>query len=411
MTRSTRLSLLAILLLEVSLLTIGIARDYRLKHEDNNALHATFARSHLRLGLQATKGQNYFFSPETASGGFYAHHPPGPGLALAAVYLATGRDGPLVTRATAVACHLLATLLFFGLARRVLERRREALLATLLFVILPESAFFGRMLNHEVLVLPAAILLVRACWESLHAAGRALRWRIAAAAACVWAALAGWAGFFAIAACALYLGWHVVVRRNAHGAVTLAWLIVPGVLLFAGNLAHLAWVQEGGAGYLRDLLASRMGLAGDYDAAWKLGRILELHWRYFTLTGMLAAGALAYRGLRGLRPSAPREPAVEVGCIFLLAGAGYVAVFNRNAALHDYWQFLLLPASAIALTLAGRWLSAGGGQPARRTRRRALLAAAVVEIVATVGITLAQRHLTAESYCLETVERLRRFWL
>ena len=196
MTRSARLPLLAILLLQAALLAIGIGRDYRLKHEDNNALHATFARSHLRLGLQATRGQNYFYSPETGSGRFYAHHPPGPGLALAAVYFVTGRDGPLVTRATAAASHLLATVLFFGLVRRLLARRREALLAALVFVLLPESAFFGRMLNHEVLVLPAAILLVRACWESLQAEGRAPGWRIAVVAACVWAALAGWAGFF-----------------------------------------------------------------------------------------------------------------------------------------------------------------------------------------------------------------------
>lgn len=411
MTRSARLPLLAILLLEAALLTIGIGRDYRLKHEDNNALHATFARSHLRLGLQTTKGQNYFHSPATATGAFYAHHPPGPGLALAAVYLVTGRDGPLVTRATAVTSHLLATVLFFGLVRRLLERRREALLATLVFVLLPESAFFGRMLNHEVLVLPAAILLVRACWESLQAEGRAPGWRVAAVAACVWAALAGWAGFFAMGACALYLGWHGFVRRNARGAAMLPWLIVPAALLLAANLAHLAWVQEGGAGYLRDLLASRMGLTGEQHAAWALGRFLELHWRYFSLTGMLAAGALAYRGLRGLRPSAPGDPAVEVGCVFLVAGAGYVVVFNFSAVWHDYWQFLLLPASAIALTLAGRWLLAGIGQPARRGRHLALLTAAVVEVAATTGITLAQRHLSAEAYCVETVEMLRRLWL
>ena len=133
--------------------------------------------------------------------------------------MVTGRDGPLVTRATAVASHLLATVLFFGLVRRLLERRRDALLATLVFVPQPESAFFGRMLSHEVLMLPAAILLVRASWESLQAEGRAPRWRIAAVAACVWAALVGWAGFFAMGACAVYLGWQGLSpwRRRSGG--------------------------------------------------------------------------------------------------------------------------------------------------------------------------------------------------
>jgi hypothetical protein len=53
-------ALSALLVLQFALLTIGITRDYQLKHEDNNALHATFARSHLRLGLDTTRGQNYF---------------------------------------------------------------------------------------------------------------------------------------------------------------------------------------------------------------------------------------------------------------------------------------------------------------------------------------------------------------
>ena len=168
MTRSSvRLAVALIFLLQAVLLTIGITRDYRLKHEDNNALHATFARAHLQLGLGTTKAQNYFYSPARGSGEFYANHPPAPGLALAAAYFLTGRDGPLVTRVTAVVFHVLSAALLLGLARRIFPRPREALLATLLFVLLPQSAFFGRMLNHEVLVLPAALLIVRGYWEYL----------------------------------------------------------------------------------------------------------------------------------------------------------------------------------------------------------------------------------------------------
>ena len=109
---SLRLSVAAIFALQLGLLAIGITRDYRLKHEDNNALHATFARAHLQLGFETTKGQNYFHNPATGSGVFYANHPPGPGLVLAAAYYLTGNDGPLITRATAAAFHVFAALLF-----------------------------------------------------------------------------------------------------------------------------------------------------------------------------------------------------------------------------------------------------------------------------------------------------------
>src|SRR5688572_26737602 len=85
-------AIVAVFVLQIAVLTIGITRDYRLKHEDNNAFHATFARSHLVLGLDATRGQNYFYSPVSSSGMFYRNHPPGPGLALAIAYGVTGND-------------------------------------------------------------------------------------------------------------------------------------------------------------------------------------------------------------------------------------------------------------------------------------------------------------------------------
>jgi len=103
--------------------------------------------------------------------------------------------------------------------------------------------------------------------------------------------------------------------------------------------------------------------------------------------------------------------AVEVGSIFLLAGIGYVTVFNLNAPQHDYWQFMLLPASALALVLAFRWLVTMMKQSQRRTTWLALLICISLEITATASITLTQRHTRSEGYCLEIVEQLRRDWL
>ena len=407
MTRSSvRLAVALIFLLQAVLLTIGITRDYRLKHEDNNALHATFARAHLQLGLGTTKAQNYFYSPARGSGEFYANHPPAPGLALAAAYFLTGRDGPLVTRATAVVFHVLSAALLLGLARRVFPRPREALLATLLFVLLPQSAFFGRMLNHEVLVLPAALLIVRGYWEYLCGGLHAGRWLAAGAAGCVWAALAGWAGFFVMAACALHAAWELAARRNARARRPLLLLAGLGALLFAADLMHLAWVQERGLGHLRELAAARIGSAGERGIAGWSARIVELHWRYFGLTSLAALGIMAWRSVRALRAS-ERNPALEIGVIWLAAGAGHVVCFGVSAAAHDYWQFLLLPASAIAVALAFERLAALAAR-SRRALYTGVAAVAAVEILLTAGVTLSQRHLNPEAYCLETVEALRR---
>ena len=117
-------------------------------------------------------------------------------------------------------------------------------------------------------------------------------------------------------------------------------------------------------------------------------------------------GPAAWRAGRGLRLDA-REPALEVGLLWLAAGAGYVLCFSLSAAVHDYWQFLLLPASAIAIVRAFERLAALAAQSGRGLYR-AVVVVAAVEILVTVGVTLSQRHLSPEAYCIETVEALRR---
>lgn len=391
--------------LQAALLSIGITRDYRLKHEDNNAMHATFARSHLQLGLGVTRGHNYYYYPATRGGIVYPNHPPGAGLVLAAVYGVTGYDGPLATRATAVGFHLLAWCFFFGLARRVLVQPRELLLAMLLFTVLPESAFFGRMMNHEILVLPAALLLVRGYWEWLRGAWTPMRAGAVMIAASVWAALAGWAGFFVIGACGAHAAMELVVRRNRLALKPLALLAASGLLLFAADVGHALWILGGNGTYLVQLFAARSGLgAADGGLLDRIARILELHWRYFGLTSAAGLILVAWRAARGTQAAIP-DAAVEVATVFLLAGVGYVAVFIANAPAHDYWQFLLLPASALGIVLLSRSVMALA--PGTRLRS-ALIALVVLDIATATTVTLVRRHTGEEEFCIIKVAELRR---
>ena len=133
--------------------------------------------------------------------------------------------------ATAVLFHLLATWLFYLFARRIFARDREVLLSTLFFIVVPESTFFGRMMNHEVLVLPAVILLVRGYWECIRGGWSTPRWVAAVAAGTIWAALSGWAGFFAVLALL-----NEIVWRNVSTDVWVSFKVfglLPLTFLFA----------------------------------------------------------------------------------------------------------------------------------------------------------------------------------
>jgi hypothetical protein len=315
-----------------------------------------------------------------------------------------GHDGPAITRTAAIVFHVLGAWLFYGLVRRVLTRRWEVVSALLLYVVLPESAFFGRMMNHEVLVLPFSILLVRGYWESAHGDWPRRRWMAAIGLGALGGAFSGWAGFFAIGACALHAGWETFVRRNPRATSSLVLLVTAGAVLFAVTFAQLLWALGGDVAYLSGLFASRAGSGEDRRYLQWLGRILELHWRYFGLVSAVGLLAIAMRAMR--RKSAGVDPAQEVAVIFLLAGSGYVAAFLFNATKHDYWQFLLLPASALGIVLLVRSLLAA--TESRQILRRTLLGVVILDIALVTTVTLVQRHVKREGYCLETVAALRK---
>ena len=75
-------------------LSIGLTRDWRLRNEDNGAMHTTLALSHLRLGLAQTRGHDLFYSPHTGQTIPYGHHPPATALVLAGAFALTGSDSP-----------------------------------------------------------------------------------------------------------------------------------------------------------------------------------------------------------------------------------------------------------------------------------------------------------------------------
>jgi hypothetical protein len=246
---------------------------------------------------------------------------------------------------------------------------------------------------------------VRGYWESVFGTWSRRRAIAAMTAGAVCAVISGWGGFFAIGACAAHAGWEVLIRRNRRARPSFAVLLVTPVVLAALVVGHLLWILGGDVAYLRTLLGSRMA-GGDSNALQWTGRILELHWRYFGLTSAIALAGFVYRAVRR-KASDAADPAQEVGLIFLLIGAGYVGVFAHNATLHDYWQFFLLPASAIGIVLLIRPLIDAGALASRPMLRRSLVALVIFDISLVSTVTLVQRHVKREGYCLQVVEGIR----
>ncbi len=342
-------AVLPILALAAAILSIGIGRDYRLKHEDNNALHATFGRAHIGTGLAVTRGHDAYVNRENGRVHFYAHHPPGCGLLLGAVFAVIGSDRPEVVRGVAIAATLATLGLLWWIVRREVGPE-TALVAAFVFAIVPQAAFYGRMVNHEVLALPFIVMLVDRYFALARGSGA--RAAIGLAAAATAGALFAWATFFALAACAM----HAVLslrRRDVYpgagGALVL--VLALGAILFVIDLSHIAWVRGGDLSDLLAIFSSRVGVDQSYGPFEWAHKMLGFSRRLATASGTLALVWLAAHVFRALLGKISLRPVEEIAAVFLGAGLGYLVVFNWGAWQHHYWQFPLLPAVVISLAL------------------------------------------------------------
>jgi hypothetical protein len=283
---------------------------------------------------------------------------------------------------------------------------RAALVAAVAFAILPQAAFYGRMVNHEVLALPAIVLLV----DRYFATARGGGWRAATvmAAAATAGAVLAWVTFFAIAACAAHSALSIR-RPQLYPAAgrTLAVLAGLGASLFAVDLAHIAWVRGGDLSDLSQIFSRRLGAGQDYGAFEWTRKMFGFSRRLATLSGTLALGWLAVRTGRGLTGRIRLRPLEEVGAVFLLTGLGYLVVFSWGAWQHHYWQFPLLPAVVIALALAVTGLMRSASAGPHRTASLVVLVFFVVEILVTSVVGISTRHTTPEDRVIKASETFR----
>ena len=91
-----------------ALLALNVADDWQYLHDDNGRRFTSYARSHLSLGLQQTRGWDFFYDQRSAALHYYGHHPPGPGLLLAGWFWIWESDSPLAARSLAIVFHLLS---------------------------------------------------------------------------------------------------------------------------------------------------------------------------------------------------------------------------------------------------------------------------------------------------------------
>lgn len=339
---------------------LGMARDLSVPwiglHDWNGAFYSQLARNMIRYPFEDHRAMPLVAVGDAAPAterSIYATHPAGLVWLLAAAFRIAG-ESEAVARAVAILASLMAMLLWFSRVRRRHDRE-TALLTGLIYVVLPLSVYYGRMVNHEAFCLPAMILAL-ACWDRWNLSKGRVSGRLLAAVGWCAAVLLGimidWPMMLFAGLFCLHASWQWNTGRIPGSRLICCWAVfIGGVLLV---LLHM--VYGGLEGRWADLIAiftSRTTPAAAGLAARAWSHTIE----NFTLPVLaLAAIQLLYGALHRLRrsrlPAATRGdlPPASGDAAWVLPATGviWLALFFRQYQMHQYWVFYLGPAVALA---------------------------------------------------------------
>lgn len=401
-------------LLAASLLSVGIAKPWRLLHEDNGAFFTSLALSHERLGLAETRGHGLFYNPHTGERIIYAHHPPGAVLLLAAAFSLTRSASPAVARSLSAGFQLGSLWMFLILLRKI-AGPEQALAGGLLFAVLPMGAYFGRMVNFEPFAL-FGVMLQLGAWVS-ERRNPSRRARMLLSLGIVLGGFFDWSALFFTGAILAVELWQW--RKFRDNLALLDTIFLSAMLVIAIDLLHLWYAGHGSLSAVRQL--AEVGSIAPGRANFSVGRFCEgqvdNYRRYFSLSGLaaslLCAGALAFpRNALGEKfLGACSDPlGRQFLAVTLFAASLYVLAAPRWAKIHSYWQFFFLPfaVTSLLLAMAACWRA---GLRGHRFAWRALFFLMVLDVAATSFYMLRLRHTRPGEYAVAKSREIERTFL
>lgn len=348
-----------LLLLYAAGLTRDLTRPWTGLHDWNGALFSQLARNFNRYPAEVHRGLPLVAAgatvPEPADRSLYVRHPPGIVWLVAGAFR-LGGEAEWVARLVPI----LASLVSWVLLVRLMRRRRgdlAALLAGVLYALMPMSVYFGRMVNHEPICLMFMLLALEG-WGGMKegGAGRSCRGAVAiwltALTAAIWIDWPGalFAGLFCLYALAQR-------ARGRIGRGPAAAACVLCVASLGGLLGYIVYgALEGRWSDLWAVYAARRGapprplsesLIGNHvvdNATWAMlipaafGVLVEVR------------RALRHRARGDTRHASGMPSGGSAMGVLTLTGLVWVIAFSRQFEIHPYWMFYL-----------GPWLAAEGG--------------------------------------------------
>lgn len=404
----------ALVIYAFGILSLDLTSDWHHHHEDNGAMHTTFALSHLKLGLEKTRAHDLFFNPQNEISTAYGHHPPATALILAAVFSLTGSTSPWIARMVAILFHLGSIFLMVGLLRRFFAKRM-ALLGGFIMATLPMGAYFGRMVNYEPLCLFTILMQLAgyAAFKQKDSRG-SLIWL---SFGILLGGLIDWGSFFFAMAIA---GAEIidVLRKRSRSILPLAVTVISAIGIFSFDIWHLWYAGHGSLISFREVLSTNGPLNEQNFTLMKFVlNQLETFRRYYTHTGLLSVILALFcliRSRKFLSKSffdvSEAQLVKRLLAVTGIPALGYVLAAPSWAIAHHYWQFYFLPFVVISMLLVLQLLWRKFTEN-RAPLLRILLIFFVMEVIVGSAYMLHFRYTRIGSYAVKQTAVYRETFL
>jgi hypothetical protein len=357
----------AVLAIGLMLLSRNIDRWFVGWQENTSAIYSLFARNHIYYGPCYTKLFHTYDSTEAppAQPHRYLNTPPLLSVWAAIPMLVFG-DHEWAGRSVAIAATLGSAWLLMVIVGR-LQSPLLGLISGFFYVMLPITAYFGRVLEYTSATQFFSLLMLHGYlqWTGLYGSGYG---RKAGAVYYVLGVVLGTGtGWAAVIMAGLIWLWHLwQAFRNRLSRRLLFWLtIIPAVSLIA-VITHIAWGCNWNIKWLFYLFLSRT--AGKTGGSTHIGLSYLptrewFFWNWVYLAGNVSifgvGAAVLYPAITAaiLRYTAQGSPfrqivssKASVVPVFLTLIQGLVWVFIfQERYQHDYWQYFMAPYFAAAM--------------------------------------------------------------
>jgi 4-amino-4-deoxy-L-arabinose transferase-like glycosyltransferase len=385
---------------------VGLSRDVNARwggmHDWNGAYYSQLARNLLRYPASIHYGMPIVAVgqavPPVEERSIYATHPPGLIWLVAGAFW-IGGESEATARCVAIIASLGALLAFISItrARRGVE---TALLAGIIYSLMPMTVFFGRMVDQEA-ICAALMLGAVASWGNVKASRTPGRWLAAwsvCVVSCVWV---DWVGcLFGV----LFTGYALLaLRRREITTRVFVFMASAVVVAVISMVAYL--VMAGLDGRWSDLWAiftSRQEPAGRGGPGTVWRHVVEnVTWPVLGMF-ILGIGIEVADALRGGQRKSSEGSGLGV---MTITGTFWVILFWRQFEVHNYWMFYLGPAMAASAAHGLMGLAGDLKLRAPNLTKPALALLVIVTSLACLGRT--NDYFSRESYSTESIRAWR----